>query len=85
MADLLPKEKLYWRARRGMLELDIMLQTFIDHEYDNTDEQTQHAFIELLTFSDQDLLELLMAREQAESANIANVIQKIRHATLSHA
>ena len=76
-----PKEHLYWRARRGMLELDLMLQVFLDHAYEQAEESTQQAFVELLNFADQDLLELLMAREQADDPSIDNVIQEIRHAT----
>lgn len=79
-----PKEHLYWRARRGMLELDLMLQAFLDHTYEKADASTQEAFIELLNFADQDLLELLMAREQADDPSIDNVIQEIRHATRVH-
>jgi succinate dehydrogenase flavin-adding protein (antitoxin of CptAB toxin-antitoxin module) len=68
-----------------MLELDLMLQTFLDHDYEKNSDETKQAFIELLTFSDQDLLELLLAKEQADSPHIADVIRKIRHATLAHA
>ncbi len=82
---LVSKEKLYWRARRGMLELDIMLQSFLDKTYDELTDSDKEAFVEVLNFSDQDLLELLLAREQADCAVISNVIQKIRHTTLSNA
>lgn len=77
----IPKEKLYWRVRRGMLELDLMLQAFLDHDYDRSAKETQDAFIELLNYSDQDLLELLMARSETDVQPINDVIQKIRHAT----
>ena len=64
-----------------MLELDLMLQGFLDHEYENAAQPTQDAFVELLNYSDQDLLELLMARSEAEEPSINDVIQKVRHAT----
>jgi len=76
------KQQLYWRTRRGMLELDLMLQAFLDHDYDIADTATQQAFIELLNYSDQDLLALLLAQEQAKIPVIADVIEKIRHTTL---
>ncbi len=82
---LVSKEKLYWRARRGMLELDIMLQSFLDKTYDGLPDSDKEAFVEILNFSDQDLLELLLAREQADCAVISDVIQKIRHTTLTDA
>ena len=62
-----------------------MLQSFLDKAYEGLDETDQEVFIEILSFSDQDLLELLLAREQADCANVANVIQKIRNTTLAGA
>ena len=29
-----PKSKLYWRCRRGMKELDIVMLRYLDHHYD---------------------------------------------------
>ena len=75
---------LYWRARRGMLELDLMLESFLDHDYEQANEKTKTAFVELLTFSDQDLLELLMAREKTDDPSIDDVVQKIRYSTRIH-
>lgn len=79
------KQTLYWRARRGMLELDIMLQAFLDHDYDAISEAEQFTFVELLAYPDQELLELLLGQAQAEQPAIADVVQKIRHTTLAKA
>ena len=38
------RSRLLWQCRRGMLELDAMLQAFMDNAYDELTEQQQMAF-----------------------------------------
>ena len=42
------RARLLWQCRRGMLELDAMLQAFMDKSYDGLDDAQQHAFEILL-------------------------------------
>jgi antitoxin CptB len=74
------KHRLYWRCRRGMLELDILLQTFLQQDYDSLTQQEQESFKCLLNTPDNLLLEYLMGRTAAADPNLRHVIQKIRSA-----
>ncbi len=72
--------RLRWRCRRGMLELDLLLQGFLDHGYAGLDAAEQQRFVELLELSDQELFEILMTIEEPEKKEFSHVITKIRHA-----
>lgn len=72
--------RLRWRCRRGMLELDLLLQPFLDAGYENLDESEQGLFLQLLELPDQELFEQLMEIKQPEKKELSRVITKIRHA-----
>ena len=71
--------QLKWRCRRGMLELDLLLQGFLEHGYDTLTVQGQKAFQELLSYPDRDLLEYLMARALPTDKDVADVVNCIRN------
>jgi antitoxin CptB len=48
-------DRIRWAARRGMLELDLVLSAYIDHRYFKADEKEQAEFHQLLECEDQDL------------------------------
>lgn len=72
--------RLRWRCRRGMLELDWLLQGFLDAGYAELGSAGQYAFEELLGLPDQDLLEYLMERHAPTDREWVHVIAKIRRA-----
>ncbi len=60
------RARLRWRARRGLLENDLILTRFLDaHELDLSDLEVD-ALTRLLDASDNDLLDLLLARKEAQ-------------------
>ena len=77
------QHRLYWRCRRGMLELDTLLQTFLRKDFDTLTQQEINAFTTLLDTPDALLLEYLMGRTVAVDPNLNHVIQKIR-STATH-
>jgi len=42
------KERLRWQCRRGMLELDMLLENFLDQQFDHLSAIEQNDFIQLL-------------------------------------
>jgi antitoxin CptB len=38
--DRVSRNRLYWKCRRGLLELDLVLQRFIPDDYDRSFEET---------------------------------------------
>lgn len=57
-------QRIRWRCRRGLLELDIVLSRFIG-QYANLDSQQKIIFDELLDLPDTRLWELLSGKETA--------------------
>lgn len=51
------RNRLRWRSRRGMLELDLLLLPFCDEVFDSLPEHEQDIFVRLLEQDDPDLLQ----------------------------
>jgi len=49
------KNRLMWASRRGMLELDLILQPFVENTFDSLPEDDQLRFEALLEREDQQL------------------------------
>ncbi len=66
--------RLRWRARRGLLENDVLLTRFLDRYETQLNTEQIHALGVLLDQTDNELLDLLLARtEPTGSANISSV------------
>lgn len=65
-SDPIKRARLRWRARRGLLENDLIITRFLDaHETTLTDEEVD-AFSRLMELADNELMELLMSRKEAD-------------------
>ena len=65
-SDPLRRARLRWRARRGLLENDLLLERFFaKYEHDLSDADVG-AITRLLELSDNDLMDLLLARKDPE-------------------
>jgi len=65
-SDPIKRARLRWRARRGLLENDLIISRFLDaHETTLTDEEVD-AFSRLMELADNELMELLMSRKEAD-------------------
>jgi antitoxin CptB len=65
-ADPVKRARLRWRARRGLLENDLIVSRFLDeHETSLSDEEVD-AFSRLMELGDNDLVDLLLARKELE-------------------
>jgi len=53
-------DPLRWRCRRGMKELDLLLERFLQNHYPGAPRERQRAFERLLSFPDPLLAELLL-------------------------
>lgn len=71
--------QLRWRCRRGMLELDLLLNVFLDKKYVSIDIQQKELFEVLLDYPDQVLFDLLMNKMQAADDGMAELVKLIRN------
>ena len=75
--------RLQWQCRRGMLELDTLLQGFLNDQYRVLPAKEQAIFEELLNYPDQLLFEYLMGKIKPTDVDIANVVERIRNPAAS--
>ena len=73
--------RIRWQCRRGMLELDIFLESFMDKAYTQLTPKQKQAFSDLLETPDQMLLDYLMGRVIPYDKDIADVTKQVRLAT----
>ena len=70
--------RLRWRCRRGMLELDLMLNNFIDREYDELDNEQKSLLDQLLDYPDQLLFDLFLGFMKSSDKDIDHLVSYIR-------
>jgi antitoxin CptB len=63
----LDRRRLRWRARRGLLENDLIFTRFLDRYEQQLDDDQVGALMRLLELPDNQLLDLLLARAEPES------------------
>lgn len=73
--------RLRWRCRRGMLELDLLLQAFLEQHYPLLERNQQEQFAKLLTLPDQQLFDCLLGGMEPSEKEFTDVIDRIRHAS----
>ena len=73
-------KRVRWRARRGLLELDIVLGRFIDAQYAQLDEAGRQAFEVLLDMPDNPLWDMIAGRLEAAPGEQQMLLEKIRTA-----
>ncbi len=71
--------RLAWRCRRGLLELDIVLQRFVALEFTNLSSQELTALDALLALPDNDFWDLLVNEKAViTDKSTKNIILKIK-------
>jgi antitoxin CptB len=73
-------ERVRWRSRRGLLELDIVLGRFIDKHYALLDEAGRRAFEDLLDMPDNSLWDMIAGSQEVTHNEQRALLEKIRSA-----
>jgi Uncharacterized conserved protein len=71
-------ERARWRCRRGLLELDIVLQRFMDAYYVKLDEAELRQFEILLDLPDNDLWDMIALKKEVEDMTLKPVLHLLR-------
>ena len=69
----LSKKRLQWQCRRGMLELDVLLNRFLQQQYTKLTVQQQRDFAALLSVGDTELYAWFMGQTVIASEHQAIV------------
>ena len=71
-------ERLKWKSRRGLLELDIVLERFWARAGDEVNESDAAMLERLLALPDNDLLDLVMGRADTAETYLRPMLQRLR-------
>jgi antitoxin CptB len=73
--DALAQSRLKWKCRRGLLELDLVLQDFVEKRFEEKD---MPLFEELLAFEDNDLWDILSGRSDRYETRLGGIVARLR-------
>lgn len=71
------KSRMRWLCRRGMKELDVLLERFMATAYDDLTPSEHATFEALLGREDPDLYDLLLGKMQAVDPEQASLVSRI--------
>lgn len=70
--------RIRWRCRRGMRELDMLLEGYLNRQFDQAPAAQQAAFLQLLEQEDPDIWSWLVGHSQPPAA-LADVVLRLQH------
>ena len=70
--------QLRWKCRRGMLELDVLLNRYLSQRYETSTSAEQEAFAALLDCEDPDLFAWLVHGNKPPTQAFEAIIARIR-------
>jgi antitoxin CptB len=73
--DALAQSRLKWKCRRGLLELDLVLQDFVEKRFEEKD---MPLFEELLALEDNDLWDILSGRSDRFEERLEGIVARLR-------
>jgi antitoxin CptB len=79
MLDVREKARLTWHCRRGMLELDLILQRFLQNGVDQLTEKQIKSFDLLLSNIDPELFAWFMGYEEPIDKELTEIVTIIRN------
>jgi antitoxin CptB len=71
-------ERARWRCRRGLLELDLTLQRFVDAHYVSLGEAERRQFEMLLDLSDNDLWDMIALKTKPGDTRLQYVLSLLQ-------
>ncbi|AKQ33722.1 succinate dehydrogenase assembly factor 2 [Candidatus Coxiella mudrowiae] len=77
MDELLEARKIKWKCRRGMLELDILLERFYKNQFQILTAEEKKIFNRLLDEPDPLLYDWLLGHEIPSSPQFQSLVNKI--------
>ena len=68
---------IYWRSRRGMLELELQLIPFVRDHFSSLTEREQRCYEQMLDLEDWQLFDWVQGRETPADPLVRQVVEKI--------
>ncbi len=72
------RDRIRWHCRRGLLELDLVLERFVTSRLETLSIGEIEVFKELLAYEDNDLLDMVMGRAEPVNTQLSAVLEMMR-------
>ena len=69
--------RMCWASRRGMLELDLILEPFVREQYPDLDALDRQRYRRLMGCQDQELFTWFLSREMPGDGELAAIVDRI--------
>ncbi|WP_062269187.1 succinate dehydrogenase assembly factor 2 [Endozoicomonas arenosclerae] len=69
--------RLQWHSRRGMLELDVLLEPFTNEAFKSLSEEDQRVYLKLIDCEDPDLFAWFMGDGRPQDPALAAMVDKV--------
>lgn len=76
--------RLRWASRRGMLELDLILQPFVEDDYLSLGPSDQLRFQRLLECEDQELFAWFLRHAEPQDKDLKAIVRLVLNARSAH-
>jgi antitoxin CptB len=76
--DRIRRDRLKWKCRRGLLELDLLLERFFERHAPELAGAELAALEELLDYSDNDLWDVITGRSERFDPRLGGVVSRLR-------
>ncbi|MEM8560775.1 MAG: succinate dehydrogenase assembly factor 2 [Pseudomonadota bacterium] len=86
MSDIVDEEEINrarWASRRGMLELDLVLEPFVSSRYSTLNASDRERYRQLMLCEDQQLYAWILGREQPEDGELQAIVSQVLEYTVS--
>ena len=70
-------KRLQWHSRRGMLELDVLLEPFTNKVFKSLSEQDKKGYMRLIDCEDPDLFGWFMSDNRPEDAELSRMVDMV--------
>ena len=77
MDSKLDYNRIIWASRRGMLELDLVLEPFVRDAYRDLSSEDQARYRALLECEDQELFGWFLGRQRPQDAELAKIVDTV--------
>lgn len=77
MQEPMPLSRLRWACRRGMLELDLLFERYVNEQYAKQPQAEQILFAQLLEQADQDLFDWYIKRSTTPAPEFKSISQQL--------
>jgi antitoxin CptB len=78
VTEVMSIARVRWACRRGMLELDVLFQPFVEKHYEALSDADKATFVRLLECEDPELFAWFMGHEICQDPELAAMVVTVR-------